>query len=78
MNRSLLNKQINKKLIDQLRNNTQTLLSFLKNQNDGAIIYVLEKLGRLENGHSREPLLNLLNHHNENIRALSIKNLAKN
>jgi len=77
MNRSLLGKQVNKELIDELKNNTQALLSFLQNQNDGTIVYVLEKLGRLENGYSREPLLNLLNNQNENIRALSVKNLAK-
>lgn len=77
MNRSLLGKQIGKELIDELKNNTQALLSFLQNQNDGTIVYVLEKLGRLENGYSKEPLLNLLNNQNENIRALSIKNLAK-
>ena len=64
-------------MIDELKNNTQALLSFLQNQNDGTIVYVLEKLGRLENGYSREPLLNLLNNQNENIRALSVKNLAK-
>ena len=77
MNRSLISKQVNKEMIDELKNNTQALLSFLQNQNDGIIVYVLEKLGRLENGYSREPLLNLLNNQNENIRALSLKNLAK-
>lgn len=77
MNRSLLGKQVNREMINELKNNTQALLSFLQNQNDGTIVYVLEKLGRLENGYSREPLLNLLNNQNENIRALSVKNLAK-
>ena len=77
MNRSLLSKQINKELIDELKNNTQVLLSFLQNQNDGTIVYALEKLGKLENGYSKEPLLSLLNNQNENIRTLSIKNLAK-
>ena len=77
MNRSLLGKQVNREMIDELKNDTQSLLSFLQNQNEGTIVYVLEKLGRLENGYSREPLLNLLNNQNENIRALSVKNLAK-
>ncbi|MCL6088175.1 MAG: HEAT repeat domain-containing protein [Actinobacteria bacterium] len=72
-----MSKQINGELIDHLKNDPKSLSSFLQYQNDGTIIYVLEKLGRLENGYSREPLLNLLNHLNENIRALSIKNLAK-
>ncbi len=77
MDRSLLGKQVNKELVDELKNNTQSLLSFLQNQNDGTIIYILGKLGRLENGYSKEPLLSLLNNQNENIRTLSIKNLAK-
>lgn len=64
-------------MIDELKNDTQALLAFLQNQNDGTIVYVLEKLGRLANGYSKEPLLNLLNSSNENIRALSVKNLAK-
>lgn len=77
MNRSGLSKKIDKKKIDELKNDTDALLSFLQDQNDGIIIYTLEKLGRLENIHSREPLLNILNNSNEKIRSLSIKNLAK-
>jgi DNA modification methylase len=77
MNRAILSKQVNKELIYELKNDTEVLLSFLQNQNDGTIVYVLEKLGRLENNYSREPLLNLLNNSNENIRSLAIKNLAK-
>ncbi|MGC8928808.1 MAG: HEAT repeat domain-containing protein, partial [Myxococcota bacterium] len=77
MNRTILSKQINGELINKLKNDPNAFSSFLQNQNAGIIIYVLEKLGRLENGYSKEPLQNLLNHPNENIRALSIKNLAK-
>lgn len=77
MNRAILSQQINGEIIERLKNNPKDFSSFLQNQNDGTIIYVLEKLGRLENGYSKQPLLNLLNHSNENIRALSIKNLAK-
>lgn len=77
MNRGVLSKQIEKETIDSLKNNAQALLSFLDKQNDGTIVYVLEKLGRLKNGYSKEPLLSLLNKDNEKIRALSVKNLAK-
>ncbi len=77
MNRSLLGKQINRELIDSLKNNTEALLSFLHNQNEGTIVYALEKLGRLENRDSKIPLLSLLSNLNENIRSLAIKNLAK-
>jgi len=77
MNRSVLSKQINKEKIDSLKNDTKALLSFLQDQNDGTIVYVLEKLGRLENGYSKQPLLNLLDNNNEAIRSLALKNLAK-
>ena len=77
MNRTLLSKQINKELIGELKNDANAFSSFLRNQNEGMIIYVLTRLGRLENGNSREPLLNLLNNPNDNIRSLAIKNLSK-
>jgi len=77
MNRKTISKKIDNNFINSLKTDSKAFLSFLQNQNDGIIIYVLEKLGRLENGYSKEPLQNLLNHSNENIRALSIKNLAK-
>jgi len=77
MNRTVLSQKINKELIETLKNNPNVFLSFIQNQNDSIIIYVLEKLGRLENSYSKEPLLDLLNHPNENVRVLSIKNLAK-
>jgi len=77
MNKTVLSQQLNSERINELKNNTQALLSFLQNQNNGTIVYALEKLGRLENGYSKEPLLSLLNNPNENIRTLAIKNLAK-
>jgi len=77
MNRSVLYKQINKEQIDILKNDTKALSTFLHDQNDGYIIYVLEKLGRLENGYSKQPLLSLLANGNETIRSLALKNLAK-
>lgn len=77
MNRAILSKQVNSEIIEGLKNNTQSLLSFIQNQNDSSIVYVLEKLGRLENGYMKQPLLNLTNNSNETIRTLSIKNLAK-
>ncbi|MBU2539806.1 HEAT repeat domain-containing protein [Patescibacteria group bacterium] len=77
MNRSVLSRQINRKQIDSLKNDTKALSSFLQDQNDGMVVHVLEKLGRLENGDSKQPLLGLLNNNNETIRSLAIKNLAK-
>lgn len=77
MNRSRLSRQINREQIDSLKNDTQSFLSFLHGQKDGTIVYVLEKLGKLENGNSKQPLLNLLDNNNDTIRLLAIKNLAK-
>ncbi len=77
MNQSALNKQINKEQIDSLKNDAKALSAFLQDRSDGAIIYVLKKLGRLKNGYNKQPLLNLLNNSNETIRSLAIKNLAK-
>ena len=67
MNRNVMDIQINRENIDELKNDTRALGSFLQKQNDGMIVRVLEKMGRLENGHSRKPLLDLLGNANENI-----------
>ncbi len=72
-----MNNVINRNQIEELKNNTKTLFSFFGTQSDGKIIYTLEKLGKLENGYNKEPLLYLLNKKNNRIRTLAIKNLAK-
>ena len=71
------NKVLNKEFIKNIKNDDNYLFDFFKNQNERSILYLLENLGRFENGYSKYPLLYLLNHKNENIRALSLKNLAK-
>ena len=78
----MLQKNTNKKFItknqvDKLKNNPTAFLSFLQGQNDSTVIYVLEKLGKLKNGYSKQPLLNLLENNNNTIRSLAAKNLAK-
>ena len=77
MTRAILQKEFNKDEIDILKNDTKILSSFFEDKNDSAVVYVLENLGRLENSDNKEPLLELLNNKNENIRLLAIKNLAK-
>ncbi|KJR42890.1 type II DNA modification methylase [Candidatus Magnetoovum chiemensis] len=77
MNRTIVSRKISRGLIDRIKNDSKALMSFIDSQNDGTIIYFLEKLGRLENTLSKEPLLNLLSNQNETIRALVLKNLAK-
>ena len=77
MNQSALNKIIDSQFIGTLKNDTQALHEFISSENDGKIIHVLKRMGRLENGNSKVPLQSLLASPNENIRELAIKNLAK-
>lgn len=68
---------IDKQTIAKLKNDPKELSLFLHNNNNGTVTYVLEKIGRLENGYSKTPLLSLLAFQDEKIRSLAIKNLAK-
>lgn len=77
MNRALLNKQFDKETIEHLKIDARALTQFLSEQNEGTIIFVLEKFGRLNNGCSIKPLLELLSSENDTIRLLSVRNLAK-
>lgn len=63
--------------IDSLKNSAKSFSKFLQTQNDSAVVFVLEKLGKLGNDHSKQPLLSLLSNGNKKIRRLAIKNLAK-
>lgn len=72
-----LDKQVDKGFIASLKNDSGSLQKFLQNANDSTIIYMLEKLGRLENEASKSALLSLLQRQNETIRSLAMKNLAK-
>lgn len=77
INGTSVTNQINEHTVEDLKNDARILYSFTQNSTDGAIINFLERMGRLENGRSKGPLLQLLSRQNENIRALAIKNLAK-
>jgi len=77
MSRATLQNKFNKDQIESLKNDTSLLSSFFQSKNDGDIVYVLEKLGKLNDGNNKAALLDLLNSPNESIRSLSIKNLAK-
>lgn len=50
---------------------------FIREKNNGTLIKSLNRLGRLNADFERKPLLNLLEHENEKIRRLAVKNLAK-
>ncbi len=68
---------IDKQLIENIKKDARMFWSFIKEQNDNSIVYLLSKLGRLDNNFNNEPLVFLLANSNENIRALAMKNLAK-
>ena len=69
--------QINEDFLERLKNDPDYFTSIAHNTNDSSILFILERLGRLENKKCKEPLLSLLKNSNDNIRALSLKNLAK-
>lgn len=63
--------------IIQIKESPQRLESYIKSSNESNLQFVLEKLGRLNSDEFKEPLLKLLDHNNDKIRALALKNLAK-
>jgi len=63
--------------ITELKNDPKTLDTILKSEFDGKIIYILERLGRLESDEISTSLKYLLSHENSDIRSRSVKNLAK-
>lgn len=66
------------KFIEDLKKDTKSLSGFLKNEsNNGRRIILLQKLGRLDKGFNKEPLMELLKDPNDQIRYLAVKNLSK-
>ena len=72
-----MNKIINNKQIEDLKNNNELFSDLVNNQKDNLIVYTLKNLGKLENESILDSLLYLMNNDNSKIRVLSIKNLAK-
>ncbi len=63
--------------IDSLRNNSLLINRFVKQENGGNIIKVLNRLGKLPKDFNPEPLLIALKNKNNIVRYLALKNLAK-
>lgn len=70
-------KMVSVQEIEQLKENPNKLLDFVKNNNNGPLIFVLNRLGRLPADINKEPFLYLLKNEHENVRSLAVKNLAK-
>lgn len=73
MNKVLIDKQF----IENIKYDTKKFWSFIQEQNEGSVVYLLNKIGRLDNNFNKNPLVFLLKNPNENVRMLAIKNLAK-
>ena len=63
--------------IDSLKNDEYLINDFIKTENSGNIIKVLNRLGKLPKDFNPEPLLLALKNNNNKIRYLALKNLAK-
>ncbi len=78
MNRSNLAKRITSDDIQVLKTDASAFNKFINGNSDGkSIVYILEKLGRLNGKEMKDTLLSLLENPREKIRGLAIKNLAK-
>lgn len=73
MNKSLIDREF----IENIKSDSKNLSSFVNGQNKGNIIYLLNKIGRLDDNFNKDSLMPLVESENEDIRALAIKNLAK-
>ncbi len=71
------NTTLKKEYIEELKSDTKKLYSFVKTENNGRLLFVLNKLGKLPNDFDDAPLLYLIDHKDAKIRYLAIKNLAK-
>ena len=69
--------KLDKKLVDELKNNIDQFENFISSANNQQIKYVLDKLGKLENDYLTNSLITLLKHEDDIIRTLAVKNLAK-
>ena len=72
-----MSKTINKKQIENFKNNNKLFTDLITNQTDNLIVYILKNLGKLENENILDSLLYLMNNNNAKVRSLAIKNLAK-
>ncbi|MBI2652344.1 HEAT repeat domain-containing protein [Candidatus Woesearchaeota archaeon] len=60
-----------------LKKEPEKIQELIRQNNIGAIIRLLGKLGRLNENFDTKPLMGLLKHENEKVRSLAVKNLAK-
>ncbi len=64
-------------MVKEIKGDAVKLYEIIKSNNVGYLIKALDRLGRLNSQFDKKPLLDLLEHENEKVRFLAIKNLAK-
>ena len=64
-------------MVKEIKGDAVKLYEIIKGNNVGYLIKALDRLGRLNSQFDKKPLLDLLEHENEKVRFLAIKNLAK-
>ncbi|MFH1053260.1 MAG: DNA methyltransferase [Candidatus Woesearchaeota archaeon] len=60
-----------------LKKEPEMIQDVIRQNNVGALVKSLDRLGRLDQNYDIKPLMNLLKHDNDKVRSLAIKNLAK-
>ncbi len=65
------------KEVEMVKKEPEKIEYYIKNNNIGALIKFLDRLGKLSLKFDNQPLISLLNHENERVRTLAVKNLAK-
>lgn len=68
---------LTKEYIENLKDNSDQLFSFIKSEKNGRLFCLLNKLGKLSYNFDEQPLLYALKYEDPKVRHLTIKNLAK-
>ena len=69
--------KLTKDYIELIKADKEKLFDFIQSENNGRLIYLLNKLGKLPNDFDESPLLYLLDCQDAKVRYLAVKNLAK-
>ena len=64
-------------IVEKIKKEPIYFTEFVKNNNNGKLVKVLNKLGKLPEDFNEKPLLEFLNNKSDKVRYLAVKNLAK-
>ena len=63
--------------VEPAKEESMKLSHFIESSNNGSLVKILDRLGKLPENYDEKPLLRLLKHESSKIRYLAVKNLAK-